>query len=412
MQTTRVFSKLSTLGLRASCALTLALLVAACEGGGGRDGEARGAARSEDSAYVVATAVSSSESANTYVKVLPSIEHAQLELDDAHEFAGWSDMAVLGRWVFVSSGEEPVITRFAVNDDGSLEEDGELSFSNFTDDANFYSQRVISAEKAYLTGEDKYVVWNPTTLEITGEIPLPVFEPVDAIMPSFAGDRGMVVRGDRLFHAVNWLDTENYRMAPTSRIVVVDLERDEVIDTLEVDCPDLDVGDLDEKGNIYFTSWVYAPAATVLSGDSNACLVRIRAGSESIDPDWTISFQDITGGHEAATVAYLGRGKLLTSVFYEDNQEFDPNRDEMFDWIFGNNWKMHTIDIETKTLGDVDGIGWNGGGYYPTRFDDLTRVLVPSDSYTTTAMYAISDDGSVTPELEMSGWSTRLFKLR
>jgi hypothetical protein len=61
--------------------------------------------------YVIATAVSTDESSTTYVKTVPRLDGKKLSLADAREFGGWSDMKVLGRWVFVSGGEESTVQR-------------------------------------------------------------------------------------------------------------------------------------------------------------------------------------------------------------------------------------------------------------------------------------------------------------
>src|SRR5687768_11539618 len=74
-------------------------LTAACasDGGGGEPADSNAEPR-----YVIATAISDDEAANTYVGVLDSLDE-ELDLSRAREFGGWSDLAVIGEWVFVSS---------------------------------------------------------------------------------------------------------------------------------------------------------------------------------------------------------------------------------------------------------------------------------------------------------------------
>jgi hypothetical protein len=117
-------------------------------------------------------------------------------------------------------------------------------------------------------------------------------------LPYFALDRGAVVRGDRLYLTVNWSDVQELSVPSDSRIVVVDLKKDEIVDVLDAPCPDLNVADRDEQGNLYFSNWVYSPGATLLYGASPACVVRIPAGSEELD-DFSIEYAEVTG-HEGA----------------------------------------------------------------------------------------------------------------
>jgi hypothetical protein len=372
------------------------------------DGGAGGAGPSAPPLYVVATAISDDTGANTYVKVFSQFE-PELDLSTAREFPGWSDMGIVGRYLFVSSGEAPTVSRFVLNEHDALVPDGEIGFGNYVDDANLYNQTLVSETKALLLGENEYIVWNPSKLEITGTIPFPELPPREGVEARLSLDRGGVLRGNRLYHTVSWTDTEELHMLPDSRIVVIDVQTEEVVDTLTVPCPDLNVADRDEGGNLYFSNWVYSPGATLLKEGAKACAVRIPADSEQLD-DWSLAYDD-ANGHEGAALGYLGNGHLLFSSFLNDVSKYDPEMD-WFDWLFGNTWELRVLDPETLKSVPVAGMPKNGGGYYAQRFDDETHVLLPGDSYTTTTIYGIASDGAATKELHTNGWATRLFKLR
>jgi hypothetical protein len=157
-------------------------------------------------------------------------------------------------------------------------------------------------------------------------------------------------------------------------------------------------------------NWVYSPGATLLYGDSSACVVRIPAGSQELE-DWSLSYASVNG-REGAVLAYLGQGKWLFSSFLGDPAAFNPQTDDWFDWLFGDTWQLELLDPATKTSTVLAGLPKNGGGYYTARFEGVTRVLLPGDGYTTTAIYALGADGSVTREIDTLGWATRMFKLR
>jgi hypothetical protein len=363
--------------------------------------------------YVIATAVSSAETSTTYVKTLPSLGPQTLTLDGAREFSGFSDLRVIGGRVFVSIGDSPTVVRFAVNAQGALEEEGRISFLNHGGSGAFYQQAVISPTKAYLWTETEYVVWNPSTLEITGTIPLPITGKRQGIDSFWAYDRGAVVRGNRFFHSVSWLDYKTYQMLDQSEIAVIDTDTDKLVKVLSSPCPNLDGATVDDGGNIYFSNWIYSPGSTLTGKGGKACVTRIAAGSEELDPSWSMKLADLTGGHEAAALRMLGPGRALVSVFHEGNQPFDPSKDDVSTWLFGNNWKFWTVDLTARAAQEVSGVGWHAGGYYSERIDGRTYLLVPGDQYASTNIYVLGADGQAHPIISNApGWSTRLYKVR
>lgn len=369
------------------------------------------ALRCAESCYVVATAVSDEDGANTYVKVIDHVDQGELDLSDAREFPGWSDMRVVGGKVFVSSGEEPIVYRFSVSDDGSLVEDGQLHFGNYSSMAAMYLHAFVADDKAYMFGDaGEYVVWNPTTLEITGTIPLPELTERDGYPWSPAYDTGMIVRDGRLYHTVGFMDYDTLEMSATSAIVVTDVATDTVVDVLDADCPYLNFASQGPTGDLYFSNWVYSPAATLLYDAAPACMVTIPAGATTLDPAPFV-FADVTGGYEAAALTMLEDGDALLSVFVDDNAAFDPQTDDVYAWIFGANWKSYRLDLAGGELTELPELGWHSGGYYTANFDDKDYVLLPGANYDSTVIYELGADGAV-PVTTTAGWSTRLYRVR
>lgn len=378
------------------------------EGEGGHGGANEGGASSQGSLYVIATAVSDNNDSNTYIVTFDEFAET-LDLSGAREFPGWSDMLAIGEDVFVSSAEAPTVTRLRVQPNGTLGGDKTLSFSRYVQDANFYNHALVSETKVYLVGEGEYVIWDPSTLKIMGTLPFPELPDREGILPYIALDRGAVVRENRLYHTVAWSDTQNLEFLPDSQIVVIDVEKDRVVDVITVPCPDVALADRDEAGNLYFSNWVYSPGGTLLNGAPNACAVRILAGSEELD-DWQLSYDEITG-REGAVLSYLGKGKWVFSSFMNDPD--DPSaQEDWFTWLFGNHWEATTLDPNPLDVAPLEGLPWNGGGYYLVRFDGVTRFLLPTEDYNKTTVYAIGEDGKAIEETKTDGWATRLFKLR
>ncbi|MET0388042.1 MAG: hypothetical protein ABW321_18870 [Polyangiales bacterium] len=366
------------------------------------------AGEERDRWYVLATIISDDEGANSYIKVMDDITHGEITLDDARELVGIADLKANDGKLLVSDGESPKVSRFTVERDGSLGDDGEIGFGNYTDNAGIARHVLVREDKAYLLDEaGGYVIWNPRTLAIDGTIPFPELAPRDGIDAAPGLDIGMVVRGDFLFHTIAWADYENFAMTDRSAILITNVEKDEVVGLLEVDCPDLNVASSDGEGNLYFSNWVYSPAATLAHGAAKACAVKIPAGEMTIDEDWTVTFADVTGGHEAAALRVLANGDAIISVFDETHAPFDPETDDVAPWVFGANWKAYRFDLDTKTATELEGIDWNSGGYYLARLDDTDYLLNPGDGYASTQIYALDDDGPAQPILQTPGWATR-----
>jgi hypothetical protein len=353
-------------------------------------------------------------SITTYLSLLPSLDSQDVDYDKAREFPGWADLWVHGGGLFVTDGEAPALTRFSMGDDGDLEEGNRISFANHgADTAAFWRNVFVSATKAYLFIPDarEVVIWDPEALEITGTFALPELDDRGPRKAYVTIDRGAVVRDDRLYVTVGWGDWENYSLADDSAILVIDTKRDKVLDTLPVSCPDLNVATSDDRGNLYFSNWVYGITPVLFERGAHTCAVRIKAGQDVVDEDWSLTFADVTDGREAAALRFIGDGKALMSVFYEEQVELDAEVDRAA-VVDSASWRFWTLDLETLEAAELEDIDWHGGGYYSTRIEDQSMLFVPSGDYSSTTAYELFSDGRLEERWEAMGWVTRLFALR
>lgn len=387
--------------------LALAFLVGSLTACSGSENGPEGT-ESSGPLYATATSISTDSGSTTYVRVFSKFEE-ELDLKTAREFSGWADLGTSGKYLFVSSGEGPTVERFTINGAGELEEAGKINFGNHVQDASFYNQTIVSETKAYLVGDGEYIVWNPTSLEIVGTIPFPEDIVERDGIPAYVGmDRSAVLRDGLLYHAASWSDTESLTFLPDSRIIVLDTETDEIVSVLTANCPDLAIADRDELGNLYFSNWVWAPGGLITEGPST-CAVRIPAGQEGLD-DWSLQYAEASG-HEGAALGYLGNGSWIFSSFKNELASYVEG-DDPFDWLFGNVWELTTIDPQTLETAPVSGLPQNGGGYYMSRLDGLSHLLMPGDGYATTTISSVDDSGVATNVMHTEGWATRLFRVR
>jgi len=364
--------------------------------------------------YAIATWVTAGDVSSAYIKTVPRLDvDTKVDLTDALEVPGFGDARVEGDKLFVSSGEAPVVTRYSIDGQGKFSKDGEVNFARYGSDAAIYKQGFVSPTKAYLSGDDGWVEWNPSTLKIEGVIDYPASITVkDGLEPYYAYDRGFIVRGNRAFHAVTWYDLDAYKMSSTSAIVVIDTDTDAVLSVLDAPCPFLDVATQDSFGNVYFSGWTFTPGATLVNGGAKSCAVKIPAGSDALDASWKLVFAEVTGGHEAAAMRYIGNNKVLMSVFHEERAPYDPNAQTLLEWVSSDNWSYATLDLTTREFRELPSLGFHSGSYYHASIAGQFFLLTENEEGDSTTFLQLLDDGTAKTGINVAGWSTRAYRIR
>jgi hypothetical protein len=400
-------------------ALALAAALAACGDNlspAHDDGDGDGEPTYDAPLYAVASTVSTADSSTTYINLLGDLGPQELDYDQALEYPGWTTILGVDGALLVADGESPIVTRFEVDDTLSAAPAGELGFGNHASAVAFFSHIFVGPERGYFEleyGGLDLLAWNPREMTIEGVIEGP--EEIPAERGGFtryaAYDRGVAVRGDRVFQPHYWVDEDWYRFAPTSQIAVFDTSADQAVAVIEAPCPNLDVATADEDGNLYFSNWVYSVTAPVLGADGVApsCMVRIAAGQETIDESSIIQFRDLTDGREAAAFRYLGDGRGLLTVFHHERLTGDENP---ADAAFTTNWRFWTVDLGSGTAALLDGLDHVAPGYYAFQIEGQTLLLVPDVDLSETVVYSLSPDGALEQLFVARGWAYQLVQIR
>jgi hypothetical protein len=390
-------------------ALGLAAVVAASAGpgcGGGDDDGAGSEAR-----YVVASVVFGPQGETSYLNVLASLEPQTINYTRAVELPGWADVWVHEGRVFVSSGDAPTITRYAVGSDGTLTADGTLSFTSYgLIDAAFWSNTFVAPDKGYMiNGTSEYVVWNPETMEITGTIPFPTIgEREGLIARAGTTDRSNVIRDGKLYQPLYWGDEDYVLFAPDSRIAVFDIATDTVETVIEAPCSAPDVGTLDDAGNLYFSTWTGGVYGPLQLDQPPSCVTRIPAGSTTAEVAFT--FASVADGREGAAVRHIGGGRLVFPVFHHERVDFDSGEDP-WTLIGAKNWRLWSYDRQTGAAAVIDSVDWNSGAPYIFPVAGQTHLLIPGTDYASSTIYRLDEQAIATPLFETRGWAMRLFAL-
>ncbi len=367
-------------------------------------------------AYIVGSTLNGPEGWNAYVAVLSEMAEQEIDYDQVLEVPGRADVWVWNGSVFIAQADAPVISRYRVTDDIRLvEEDGaRLSFAaTGLASAQFWNAIWLTPEKAYMNNAAglEYIVWNPRSMEITGRVPHPSLEQRPGLLVrNSSTNRGSVVRDGKAYHTYYWTDESYESYAPDSRIAVYDIATDQLLDVIAAPCPGLDVATQDEAGNLYFSSWTGLPGLSLVLGQPTSCAVKIPAGSEQIDPSWTIQWPTITEGRHAAALRYQDPGHGLVSVFHDERVELDAESDA-FALIGTENWQTWRVDLDLRTALPLTGVAANSGAIYVEPIDDLVYALIPTEDYQSSQIYVIDGDAA-RPYFTTRGWATRLFQLR
>lgn len=381
------------------------------------DGNDRDGPTNEGPLFVVPSQVYGAdfETSTSYITVVPSLDVDEISLDDAREVDGRGSVAAIGDWLFVASSSAPVVQRYEVQPDGSLERAGSLNFMNYGVPEHFsidaWGAMFVNAEKAYIfNGTDgSHIVWNPTTLEITGEIEAPEIGEEGYNFESIA-----IVRGNRMYRIFTFLNYDSWEFLPSPQyLAVYDVEKDELVDLVEESrCPQLYSRPfIDENDDIYFSGWVWTPALALTGDYPASCALRVRDGEDTFDPNWQLDFaKDLTDGRAAGILRYVGDGKALLDVFHDERETIDADTDPE-ELANTPNWRLWTIDLEAKTGGPMDGLDFKAGGYQDVEVDGRTFLMVPNEDYSETTAFEIVD-GEAEEGFTIQGSAYHMVKVR
>jgi hypothetical protein len=389
--------------------------VRADAGAGGDTGVPEAGGEAPSPVYAVATEVYSPDfsSSVSYVTMLPSLDVAQVDLGQAREYSGRATIGTINGWLFVADAQK-VITRFSLAADGTLVEDGKLSFAGreieyATVDA--WGNTFISPTKAYLfnPSDGGHIIWNPSTMEIVGDIATPGLVREQLSLQNSPG----IVRGKRLYHMYSWADFKAHTFSTQpQQLAIYDVESDKLVEMVtETRCPSMYGRPfMDEQQTIYFTNFIWNVGETLVKGGPKSCGLRLPAGTDKIDPQWSFSYAAVTGGREAAGLSYLGGGRALLEVFHQERTAIDAMTDPS-ELATSTNWRLWTVDLARLTGAPVEDLDFEAGGYTKIDLAGRSLLLLSGEDYANTKVYEVKE-GRAVPLFDIRGSSYLIAKVR
>jgi hypothetical protein len=310
-------------------------------------------------AFLLGTRVWDDTQTTSYFHVVPSLEPGTtVDTTQAVEVPGSAKLyAVPGiGWFAIGAGEAPTITRYTL-EDGRLVAGTAMSFQAYGVKSLWPTLYVVSPTKAYYPDREgqQLLVWNPTTMEITGSIALPATAR-DGYLSLYGYTP--VMRGDALLFSVGWFDWTNDRVLAETGLVVIDTTTDTVA-RVDVDtrCAGITETVVTASGDAYLATSALAASAHRLGKLATApCALRIAAGADAFDPGYVRALDGLaglTGGAIAGEPVPGGGDRLFLRVLDEGAATIDPAGPT---WnVTGQTaWQWWSWDVAADTATRVD----------------------------------------------------------
>lgn len=301
-------------------------------------------------AILVGVIVDSPEGRNIYAGAVPEIPEGELDYSDYLEL-GNADLSTYGGWVFAWDREAAALTRYGVREDFSLFQDGErLSFLNYGGGGEFVGGELVyvSPTRAYsLSAQlDVVVVWNPTTMEITGTIPM---VPPDVPEGFEAFAHKPTVAADQVIWQIVANDAAREEIQHTVMLAVASATTDEPVRYVTDErCAGANGGYVDERGDYYVRAdgyWGYYAAYGKHPAEVQSCVLRLRSGESQFDPDYLVPMKDLTGSHINWPWYHVEGSSYVAWAWNPDAPlPEDPN-----DYWYSRDFEPLLVDLERGT---------------------------------------------------------------
>jgi hypothetical protein len=324
-----------------------AMLAAGCTGDS--EDPKRGNAGTQP-AILVGVIVDDPDGRNIYVGAVSDVPEGELAYADFLEL-GNVDLSTYGGWVFAWEREAATLTRYGVGEDFSLFQDGEkLSFLGYSGGGEFAGGELafVSTTRAYaLSSElDVIVVWNPTTMEITGTVAMQPPDAPDGFV-SFAHHPTVV--GDKVIWEIVSTNDETEEIHHSVMLAVASAVTDEPVRYVTDErCAGANGGYMDERGDYYVRAdgyWGYYAAYGDRASEVQTCVLRLRAGESEFDPDYMLPMESLTGSRINWPWFHV-EGTRYVAWAWSPNETLpeDPG-----DYWFSRAFKPLLVDLERGT---------------------------------------------------------------
>jgi hypothetical protein len=394
-------------------ALTCLALGMACDSDSTR--EIGFAAPGTGPTYLAVARIWDDTTTTSYLHAIPSLSAGTLvdpalarELPGAAKLFAQRDLG----WFAIGGGEAPTITRYTLGADGQLEPGRSISLQPFGVDDLWDSLYFVSADKAYYpdTTNSQLVIWNPTSMEVTGTLDLG-----ETARDDYLSYYGLtpILRGNKLIFSVGWFDWEtNDSVMDETGLVVIDTDTD-TLSRFDIDrrCAGITQAIEVASGDTYFVSSALAGAAYRLGRLASApCALRVRANADAFDPDYRVDLGDLTGGNIAGEPMPGGAGLVL--------REFDESlatvESDALTWDLTGQaaWRWLRWDVSNNRVSTMDDLEPSTSDVFWFTVDDQVFASETTPDYSQTTLIQLPQNGAPSRALTVPGFLQGIARIR
>lgn len=289
----------------------------------------------------------------------------------AIEAQGNATFLTRGSDFFYGLAESPTWVRYSTQG-GSFTETGRLSFINFGLAYMDFSNVIVDADTAVsvLTGPAVAVVWNPTTMSVTGTIDLS-----HLVRDGYALEAWTVVAHDGLVYVPGrWADWEGGRILQRMSLTILDPATLSVVAVAEdARCGAGGQVTFDSRGYAYMMGDGRNQMMQVFAAARGEpvvpnCLLRIAPGGTDFEEDFFFQIPALTGGLDTMTEmqsATRSDGIGFAMVRYPERISADLDQVNFEHWDTPA-YKMWRIELgDTPTAQEVSGANFSVVGFSP-----------------------------------------------
>jgi hypothetical protein len=367
-------------------------------------------------AFVLGTRVWDDTTTTSYFHVAPSLEEGTtvdaaraLEVPGAAKLYAAYDLG----WFAFGEAETPNISRYTLDKQGALEKGATISLQQYGVKGLWDTLYFVSPTKAYYPDRDgaQLIVWNPTTMEVTGQIALPQTAR-DGYLALYGYTA--IERDDKLLITVGWFDwNDTDSVLPATGLIVLDTDKDEVVRFDEdTRCGGVTQAITTASGDTMLVSSALAAAAHRLGRLTTApCALRIRKGADAIDSDYLVSLAELTGGALSGEPVAGTGDALFMRVFDESLASAD---EPMLTWELTGQpaWRWVRWDIAQDRVEPVGSLSPSTSDVLWFRVDGKVYGTETTADYTETTLIELTAEGGPKRALTVPGFLHGIVRVR
>ncbi|HTU61472.1 MAG TPA: hypothetical protein VMF89_23615, partial [Polyangiales bacterium] len=305
----------------------------------------------------------------------------------------------------LGGGEEPTVTRYDLSETGEfVESDEAISFQPRGTDFLGDTMVFVSDEQAYYfdAPNTQLIRWNPTSMEIEGEIDLSVTFKKDL---TTIYDLKPLLRDDgTLLFPVTGRNFETDETFSATGLVVIDTDSDKVLSYVEDErCQGITWSALTSEGDLYAATSPYYSVRQRVTGKGPApCVLRVRKGETEFDPEYKVELAELVDGRVAGGLAPAGKGALFFRAVGPD-VEIDEDSDVSGVWSDAV-WTWQRWDLATDDVEPVKGLPPSAAGGLTYEIDGHVYAVDAEADWSASTLIDLTAEGGPQSALHATGY--------